>query len=90
MALERRPKHPVPEGVVPLNATAHTVKNNESFETLAQRYGVSMDDIIYFVSFRQACVRRAAAAAVSAVAREIDGFPWRRSGPPWPARPGSA
>jgi len=43
-----------------------------------------------FVSFRQACVRRAAAAAVSAVAREIDGFPWRRSGPPWPARPGSA
>jgi len=40
--------HPVPEGVVPLNATAHIVKNNESFETLAQRYGVSMDNIIYF------------------------------------------
>jgi hypothetical protein len=32
------------------------------------------------------CPRR----LVSAVAREIDGFPWRRSGPPWPARPASA
>jgi hypothetical protein len=48
MALERKPKQPVPEGAIPLNATAHIVKNDESFETLSQRYGVSMDDIIYF------------------------------------------
>jgi formate hydrogenlyase transcriptional activator len=42
------------------------------------------------VSFRQACVRPPVRELVSAVAREIAGFPWRHSGLPWPARPGSA
>ena len=48
MALERKPRHPVPESVVPLNATVHFPKKGESWATLSQRYGVSTDDIIYF------------------------------------------
>lgn len=47
MALERRPTHPRPRGIIPLHSTPHPVADGESWTTLSQRYGVSREEIIY-------------------------------------------
>jgi hypothetical protein len=47
MPFERRPRRLVPRGMVVPNSVPHRVQDGESWETLAERYGVSADQIIY-------------------------------------------
>ncbi|MGQ0484572.1 MAG: N-acetylmuramoyl-L-alanine amidase [Hyphomicrobiales bacterium] len=46
MPIEHPPRNPVPRGRIVPNGVKHTVKDGESWETLAERYGLSADEII--------------------------------------------
>ena len=47
MPLERRPLHVIPRNVVPKDSIQHRVKDGESWQTLAEKYGISAEEIIY-------------------------------------------
>jgi hypothetical protein len=46
MPIERRPRSPVPRDFVVENSVRHRVRDGESWDSLAERYGVPTDDII--------------------------------------------
>ena len=47
MPFERRPRRLVPRGMLVPNSVPHRVQDGESWETLAEKYGVAADQIIY-------------------------------------------
>lgn len=47
MPFERTPRRRVPRNMIVKNSVQHPVKDGESWETLADKFGLSADEIIY-------------------------------------------
>jgi hypothetical protein len=47
MPFERRPRRLIPRGMLVPNSVPHRVQDGESWETLAEKYGIAADQIIY-------------------------------------------
>lgn len=47
MPIEKKPRIVIPRSVVRKGSTAHRVKDGESWKTLAERYGIAAESIIY-------------------------------------------
>jgi hypothetical protein len=47
VAIERKPRYPIPRGIVPKNSIKHRIKDGESWKTLSTKYGIDAESIIY-------------------------------------------